>query len=170
MLMDYGSWSPDVKTPVFIAPGAYVIGQVTLLEEGSVWFNAVIRADAEAIRLGARSNVQDNATLHADAGFPCLIGREVTIGHGAIVHGARVEDRVLIGMGSIIMNGAVVHSDVIVGAGALITEGTEIPPGVLVLGHPARVIRPLTEAERAQIVAAATHYVERWQQPGWALS
>lgn len=170
MLMDYGPWSPEVASPVFIAPGSYIIGRVTLAQEASVWFNAVLRADGEAIRVGARSNVQDNAVLHADPGFPCLIGEDVTIGHGAIVHGAEVGDRVLIGMGSVVMNGARVRSDVILGAGSLVTERMEIPPGVLALGRPAPGVRPQSDEERARIVAAAKQYVERWREPGWTFS
>jgi len=106
MLMDFGEWSPMITSPVFLAPGSYVVGQAELGRESSVWFNAVIRADAERVRLGSRSNLQDNGVLHADPGMPCLVGDEVTIGHGAIIHGAVIENRVLIGMGSLIMNGS----------------------------------------------------------------
>ncbi len=167
MLMDFGDWSPTVESPVFLAPGSYVIGQAALGRESSVWFNAVIRADSDRIQLGQRSNLQDNSTLHADLGQPCLIGDDVTIGHNTIVHGARIEDRVLVGMGSLIMNGALIHSDVIVGAGTLITEGMEVPSGSLVLGRPGRVVRRLAAAEIERIRLASQHYVELWVRQGW---
>lgn len=167
MLMDFGEWSPQVESPVFLAPGAYVIGQARLRQEASVWFNAVIRADSEVIELGARSNLQDNAVLHADPGSPLMIGAEVTIGHGAVIHGARLHDRVLVGMGSIIMNNAQIQPDVIIGAGTLITEGTEIPSGCLVLGRPGRVVRDLRPQELERIRLAAAHYVDLWKNQGW---
>lgn len=167
MLMDFGQWSPSVDSPVFLAPGSYVIGQAHLGHQSSVWFNAVIRADSEQIQLGARSNVQDNAVLHADRGIPCVIGEEVTIGHGAIIHGARIFDQVLVGMGSIVMNGAQIGSDVIIGAGSLVTTGMEIPGGVLVYGQPARIIRALSDEEKGRIRGSAQHYVDLWIQQGW---
>lgn len=165
--MDFGDKSPKVTSPVFLAPGSYVIGAVELGKQASVWFNAVIRADTERIRLGERSNLQDHGMLHADAGFPCFIGDEVTIGHGAIIHGAQIDHHVLIGMGAIILNGARIHSDVIVGAGALITENMEIPEGSLVLGQPARVVRELSDRERQKIRLSAQHYVDLWIEQGW---
>lgn len=167
MLMDFGQWSPETESPVFLAPGSYVVGHAWLGKEASVWFNAVIRADTEAIRVGAKSNVQDNSILHADFGKPCVIGEEVTIGHGCIIHGAQVDDRVLVGMGSIIMNGVHVQSDVVIGAGTLITENTEIPSGSLVLGRPGRVVRPLTAEEIDRIRWSAAHYVGLWVNQGW---
>lgn len=144
---------------IWIAPGAFVIGKVVLLEQSSVWFNAVLRGDTELIQVGRRSNVQDLALLHADPGFPCTLGDGVTIGHGAIVHGATIADNVLIGMRAVVMNGAVVSSDSIVGAGAVVSEGTVIPPGSLVLGVPGRIKRETTAEEREYIRFAASHYV-----------
>jgi carbonic anhydrase/acetyltransferase-like protein (isoleucine patch superfamily) len=167
MLMDFGEWSPQFESPIFLAPGSYVIGQVELGKESSVWFNAVIRADTERIRLGQRSNLQDNSTLHADYGFPCLIGNDVTIGHNAVVHGALLEDRVLVGMGSVIMNGAHIQSDVVVAAGTLIPEEVEIPSGSLVLGRPGRVVRGLTSQEIEHILWVSQHYVNQWVERGW---
>lgn len=167
MLMDFGEWSPSFESPIFLAPGSYVIGQVEMGREASVWFNAVIRADTDRIRLGHRSNLQDNSTLHADFGFPCLIGDDVTIGHNSIIHGAVLDDRVLVGMGSVIMDGVRIHSDVVVGAGTLITEGTEIPSGSLVLGRPGRVVRPLTSQEIERIRWSSQHYVGLWVDKGW---
>ncbi|AEJ39143.1 anhydrase family 3 protein [Sulfobacillus acidophilus TPY] len=167
MLLDYEDQSPVVDPPVFLAPGSYVIGRVALGPHASVWFNAVIRGDLERIEIGARTNIQDNVVIHADPGFPVTIGDEVTVGHGAIIHGARVESRVLIGMGSIIMNGAVIGDHSIIGAGTLIPEGAVIAPGSLVLGRPGKRVRSVTEDERAKIVAASQSYVQRWLSVGW---
>ncbi len=165
--MDFGEFSPVVESPVFLAPGSYVVGQAELKAQASVWFNAVIRADTERICLGASSNLQDNCTLHADFGYPCLIGDDVTIGHGSVIHGAAISDRVLVGMGSIIMNGCHVASDVVVAAGTLITEGTEIPPRSLVMGRPGRVVRSLTDQEVERIRWSSAHYVGQWLNQGW---
>lgn len=167
MLMDFGQWSPVVKSPVFLAPGSYVIGRAELGQQASVWFNAVIRADTERIVLGPRSNLQDNSTLHADVDFPCIIGEEVTIGHGCVIHGATIDDHVLVGMGSVILNGAHVHSNVMIGAGTLITPDTDIPSGSLVWGRPGRVVRELAQAEIQRIGRAASHYVNLWLEQGW---
>lgn len=167
MLLDYGEWSPEVASPVFIAPGSYIIGQVVLEEHASVWFNAVIRGDTDLIRLGARSNLQDNAVLHADRGRPCLIGHDVTLGHRVVVHGADISHHVLVGMGSIVMNGARIGPYCLIGAGSLVTENTVIEEGQLVLGSPARAVRALTTAERQSIEAGAAHYVELWLKAGW---
>lgn len=167
MLMDFGEWSPITQSPVFLAPGSFVIGRAELGSQSSIWFNAVIRADTERIRLGSRSNLQDNSTLHADFGYPCLIGDEVTIGHGTVIHGAQIDDRVLVGMGSVVMNGSHIHSDVIVGSGSVVTEGTEIPARSLVLGCPGRVVRGLTDAEVEHIRWSAAHYVNLWLEQGW---
>lgn len=167
MLMDFGEWSPQVESPVFLAPGSYVIGQAVLRKEASVWFNAVIRADSSRIELGSASNLQDLAVIHADLGVPCVIGDEVTIGHSCVIHGVHIENRVLVGMGSVMMNGAHLHSDVIIGAGTLITEGTEIPPGTLVHGRPGRVVRDLTAGEVERIRWSAAHYVHLWKNQGW---
>lgn len=165
--MDFGAFSPQVNSPVFVAPGSYVIGQAELGHQASVWFNAVIRADSEKICLGARSNLQDTGVLHADLGFPCLVGDDVTIGHGTIIHGATIDDRVLVGMGSLIMNGAHVASNVIIGAGTLITEGMEIPPGSLVHGRPGKVIRTLRADEIEKILWSSHYYVDLWLKQGW---
>src|SRR5258708_2677926 len=125
-----------VHASVFIAPGARVMGDVTLEEDASVWFNAVLRGDTETVRVGRRTNVQDLCMLHADPGFPCIVGEGVTVGHGAIVHGARIGDNVVVGMHSVVMNGATIGADSIVAVGAVVTEGTEVPPGSLVMGVP----------------------------------
>ncbi len=133
---------------------------MTIGEDSSVWFNAVLRGDCEALRIGRRTNIQDNCVLHADPGFPCVVGDGVTVGHGAVVHGAQVGDNVTIGMHAVVMNGARIGADSIVGVGAVVTEGTEIPPRSLVIGLPAKVKRSLTDEEVARNRASAEHYVE----------
>ena len=148
-----------VHESAFIAAGAIVIGNVTLAEETSVWFNAVIRGDSEAILIGAGTNVQDGCILHADPGRPCLLGQRVTIGHGAIVHGAVIEDDVLIGMRAVVMNGAKIGRGSIVGVGAVVMENMEVPPGSIVLGTPAKVVRATSERDWEKIRHAAEHYI-----------
>ena len=154
----------QVHPSAYIAPGAVVVGDVTLEAESSVWFHAVLRGDAEAIRVGPRSNVQDQCVLHADLGYPCILGEGVTVGHGAIVHGATIGDNVVIGMGSIVLNGAVVGENSIVAAGALVPENAAIPPGSLVMGVPGKPRRQVTEAELERNRAAAAHYVSNAQR------
>lgn len=149
----------QVHPTAFLARGAVVVGDVTIGEGSSVWFNAVVRADCEAVRIGRRTNIQDHCVLHADPGFPCTLGDGVTVGHGAIVHGATVGDNVTIGMGSVVMNGAVVGENSIVGVGAVVTEGTIVPPGSLVLGLPGKVKRATTPEEIERNRRSAEHYV-----------
>ena len=150
--------SPRIDPSVFLAPTAAVIGDVVMAAGSSAFYGASIRGDSSSIRVGAESNVQDNAVLHADPGFPATVGRGVSIGHGAVVHGCTVGDDCLIGMNATVLNGAVVGSGSLVAAGAVVLEGTVIPPGSLVAGVPAKVRRPLTEAELEGIrVNAATY-------------
>lgn len=152
---------PEQAHPtVYIAPGAVVVGDVTLGEHSSVWFNAVIRGDTEAIRIGARTNVQDGAILHADEGLPCVLGDDVTVGHAAVVHGAIVGDRSIVGIRSVVLNGVRIGADSIVAAGAVVPEGMEIPPGSLVMGVPAKIRGQTSDAHRERIRFAAAHYVE----------
>ncbi len=146
----------------FIAENATVLGDVSLGREVSVWFGAVIRADKDKVRIGDRSNVQDNAVVHTSAGHPVLVGNDVSVGHGAILHGCRIEDRVLVGMGAIVLNGAVVGSDTILGAGTVVTEGASIPPGSVVVGVPGKAVKETSPAQREHIVANARNY--------WALA
>lgn len=160
MLLDYGGNSPDVAPDAFIAEGARVIGKVSIGEGASIWFNAVLRGDKDRIVIGRRTNVQDNATIHLDPGKPTIVGDGVTIGHAAIVHGCTVEENCLIGMGSTILSGARIGRDTIVGAHALVTENKEIPPGSLVLGVPAKVVRQLTPEEIEGIRKSAQGYYE----------
>jgi len=139
---------------------AVVIGRVLLGARASVWPLAVIRGDTDVITVGDESNVQDGAVLHADAGVPCTVGARVTIGHRAIVHGCTVGDEALIGMGAIVMNHAAIGASSIVGAGAVVPEGMEVPPGSMAVGVPARVVRPLSDAEREAVRQSARHYVD----------
>lgn len=148
-----------VDKAAWIAPGAVVLGDVTLGAEATVWYGAVVRGDTAAIRVGAQTNIQDGCVLHADEGFPCTLGERVTLGHGAIVHGATVEDDCLIGMRAVVMNGARIGKGSIVAVGSIVTEGTVIPPGSIALGQPAKVKRETTDRDRERIRHAAEHYV-----------
>ncbi len=152
---------PDIDDGAWVAPSATVVGAVRLHEGANVWYGAVLRGDEDEIVIGVRSNVQDNCVMHTDPGHPVVVGADVTIGHGAIVHGATVEDGVLVGMGSTLLNGAVVGAGSIVAAGALVSEGVVIPPNSLVVGVPGKVRRETTEDERAHIAASAPGYVAR---------
>lgn len=152
--------TPRLGADVFIAPGAIVTGAVTLGDRVSVWYHAVLRADLNRIEVDEGSNIQDNAVLHLGDDSPCLVGRHVTVGHGALVHGCTVEDDAVIGMGAIVLDGAVIGAGALVGAGAVVTPGTRIPPGMLAVGSPAKAIRPLTDEERARLRSWAMKYVE----------
>jgi carbonic anhydrase/acetyltransferase-like protein (isoleucine patch superfamily) len=154
---------PTIADDVFIAPGAMIIGDVTILEGASIWYNAVVRGDAAPIVIGRRTNIQDNCTLHVDEDAPLTIGDDCTIGHGAVVHGATVRDRVLIGMKAVVLSHAQVGENTIIGAGALVSEHKQIPAGVLAVGIPARAIRDLKPEERKQILSSAEGYYERAQ-------
>ncbi|HQD26646.1 MULTISPECIES: gamma carbonic anhydrase family protein [Methanoculleus] len=145
---------------VFIAENATVIGDVTLADDVSVWFGAVIRGDRDRISVGAGSNIQDNAVVHTTIGFPVTVGADVSVGHGAILHGCTIHDRVLVGMGAVVLNGAVVGEGSIIGAGAVVTEGKEIPPNSLVLGVPGKVVRETTPEQQESIIQNAREYVK----------
>ena len=151
---------PTVGKNVFIARGAVVIGDVTLGDYSSVWYNSVVRGDINRIVVGHHSNIQDNAVLHLADDYPCLIGSFVTVGHSAIVHACTVGNEVLVGMGAIILDGAVVGDQSLIGAHALVTPETRIPDGSLVLGSPAKVIRALTNKERSELKVWAQKYVD----------
>jgi carbonic anhydrase/acetyltransferase-like protein (isoleucine patch superfamily) len=151
---------PDVAPDVFVAENAVVLGNVKLGPGANVWFGAVLRGDKDRIVIGARTNVQDNVTVHLDPGAPAIVGDGVTIGHNAIVHGCTIEDNCLIGMGSTVMSRARIGRDSIVGAGALVTEGKEFPPGSLIVGAPARVVRELTPEQIEGIRRSAQGYYE----------
>jgi carbonic anhydrase/acetyltransferase-like protein (isoleucine patch superfamily) len=151
---------PRLGKNVFIAKTATVVGDVTLGAYSSVWYGAVLRGDINRIVVGHHSNVQDNAVLHLADDFPCALGNWVTVGHGAIVHACRVGDECLVGMGAVILDGAVIGRQSLIGAKALVTQGMKIPPGSLVLGAPAKVVRKLTKAERAGLKGWAQKYVD----------
>ena len=149
-----------IDKTVFIADGAKVIGDVEIGANSSVWFNAVIRADSDKVKIGENSNVQDNAVIHTSEGFGVHIGDNVTIGHGAIVHGCTVDNNVMIGMGVIVLNGAVIGENSIIGAGTLVTQGKIIPAGSLAFGNPVKVVRELTDDEIKSITDNANSYVK----------
>ncbi|MCZ9347294.1 gamma carbonic anhydrase family protein [Streptomyces sp. TRM76130] len=160
LITGIGGREPEVDGEAFVAPTASVIGDVTLRAGAGVWYGAVLRGDVERITVGASSNVQDNCTLHADPGFPVVVGERVSIGHNAVVHGATVEDDCLVGMGATVLNGAVIGAGSLVAAQALVPQGMVVPPGSLVAGVPAKVRRELTEEERRGIVLNGVTYVE----------
>jgi carbonic anhydrase/acetyltransferase-like protein (isoleucine patch superfamily) len=143
----------------FIAPTATVTGDVILGEDTGIWFGAVLRGDKDRIEIGAGSNIQDNAVVHTSRGYPAKIGNEVSVGHGAILHGCTIGDRVLVGMGAIVMNGTMVGEDTIIAAGAVVTEGTVIPPGSVVMGVPARVVKQATPGQKEGIRKNAESYI-----------
>ncbi len=159
-LLPFDGRMPRVADGAFVAPGAWLIGDVTLGPEASVWYNSVLRGDTSPIVLGRRVNLQDLSMIHVDADWPATIGDEVTIGHAAVIHGATIAPCVLIGMRSVILSGATIGEGSIVGAGALIPERREIPPRSLVIGVPGRVVREVTDAEVAAIGHSAAHYWE----------
>jgi len=149
-----------IHLSAFIAPGAVVVGQVTIHDEASVWFNVVARGDLEAIVIGPQTNVQDGCILHADPGQPCLLGSRVSLGHGAIVHGAVVEDEVLIGIRATVLNGARIGRGSLVAAGALVPPGMIVPPDSLVMGLPAKIMRPTNADDQQRVQRTWQHYVE----------
>lgn len=150
--------TPDIDPTAFVAHGARVIGSVRLAEGASVWYNAVLRADSDSITVGAGSNIQDNVSVHVDAGHPVVIGANVSVGHNAVVHGCTIDDGALIGMGATVLSGARIGAGCLVAAGAVVLEGTDVPAGSLVAGVPAKVRRELTDAERAGIRQNAQIY------------
>jgi carbonic anhydrase/acetyltransferase-like protein (isoleucine patch superfamily) len=145
----------------FIAENATVIGTVILHNQASVWFNAVVRGDSDIITLGERTNIQDAAVLHADPGFPLTLGKNVSVGHQAMLHGCSIGDGTLVGIGAIIMNHAVIGNGCLIGAGALIPEGKTYPDGVLVVGSPGKIVRELTSEEKERLLENADIYVRR---------
>jgi carbonic anhydrase/acetyltransferase-like protein (isoleucine patch superfamily) len=154
----YKGKHPTIGRGCYIAPTATLIGDVTIEDGASVWFGCVLRGDVSPIVVGARSNVQDNTVIHGEAGCPTIIGEDVTVGHSAVLHAAIISDRVLVGMGAVLLSRCRIGEDTIVGARALVTEEVEIPSGSLAVGMPARVRRQLTEQEREHIMVSARHY------------
>jgi len=149
-----------IDPTAYIAPGALVMGDVHLGPESSIWYNSVVRGDMAPIRIGDKTNIQDLTMIHVDEGVPCAIGARVTVGHRVIIHGCTIEDECLIGMGAIVMNHVRLGQGSVVGAGAVLTEGLEIPPASLVLGVPAKVVRPVNPDLRARSGQAWRHYRE----------
>lgn len=160
LILPFGGFTPDIDDEAIVLPGATVIGQARLGPGASVWYGAVVRADAAPISVGAGTNLQDGVILHADPDFPCTISDFVTVGHRAVVHGSTVESRCTIGMGAVLLNGSVVGAGSIVAAGSVVRQGAVVPPGMLVAGSPAVVKRPLTEGETQQNDASWRHYQE----------
>ncbi len=158
-LLPFRGISPRIAQDAFIAPGAVLIGDVHVAAGASVWFNAVIRADHEPVYIGANSNIQDGAVLHIDHGLPVKIGENVTVGHGAVVHSATIDDGALIGMNATVLNGAHIGSGCVVGANALVTENAAFEPDSLILGVPARAVGQVKPAMRAWIVKNCAEYV-----------
>lgn len=153
--------APQIAETAWVAPGARVIGAVSLADQASVWFNAVLRGDNEPIRVGARSNIQDGCVLHTDPGFPVEIAEDCTIGHNAVVHGCSIGRGALIGMGATVLNGARIGAGCLVGANALVTEGKAFAEGSLIVGAPAKAVRVLDEEAMAGLIESAKRYVEK---------
>ena len=165
MIIDFDNKKLETDGDDFwIAPNATVIGNVKLLKDASVWFNAVLRGDVELITVGQGSNVQDGAIIHTDPGFPCTIGKNVTVGHLVMLHGCEIGDGSLIGIGSVILNGAKIGKNCIIGSKALVTEGMEIPDGAMVLGIPGKVKKILNEEEQSVVSLGAEHYIQNYKK------
>ncbi|MGN7297364.1 gamma carbonic anhydrase family protein [Ferdinandcohnia sp. SAFN-114] len=161
MLIPFKDKKPNVHDTVFLAPGSYVIGDVQVGKETSIWFNAVLRGDEDAIIIGDRCSIQDNATIHLFEGSPVVVEEEVTVGHNVILHGCTIKKRCIIGMGSTILDGAVIGEECIIGANTLIPSNKIIPPRSLVLGSPGKVVRDLTKKDFELIQLSIDTYVEK---------
>jgi carbonic anhydrase/acetyltransferase-like protein (isoleucine patch superfamily) len=152
--------APRIADTAWVADNAQVMGHVVLDEDSSVWFGVTLRGDTETITVGRRSNVQDGSVLHADVGFPLVLGENVTVGHMVMLHGCTIGEGSLIGIGAVVLNGAKIGKGCLVGAGALVTEGKEFPDGSMILGSPARVVRTLTPEQIEGLRQSAQHYVD----------
>jgi carbonic anhydrase/acetyltransferase-like protein (isoleucine patch superfamily) len=160
LVRGYGDAQPRIDPSAWLAPGSIVVGDVEIGADSSIWYGAVIRGDVDRIRIGRRTNVQDQCVLHVESGgLPCVLGDEVTVGHRAVVHACTVRDGALIGIGAIVLDGAEIGEEALLGAGAVATPGSVIPDGMLAVGIPARVVRALTPEERAGQRAHALDYV-----------
>ena len=165
MIIDLGDKKLKTADDNFwIAPNASVIGEVNLERDASIWFNAILRADNEPITIGEGSNVQDGAIIHTDPGFACRIGKKVTVGHMAMLHGCSIGDGSLIGIGSVVLNGAKIGKNCIIGSKALVTEGMEVPDGAMVLGIPGKIKKTLTEEEQSIVSLGAEHYIDNYKK------
>lgn len=160
MIKAYKGNTPEIKDSCFIAENATVIGQVKINDNANIWYGTVIRSDMSYTTIGANTNIQDNTSVHNDFDTPTEIGDNVTIGHNCVIHGCKINNNVLIGMGSVILNNAEIGENTIIGAGSLVTQGKKIPGGVLCIGSPAKVIRELTEEEIESIKSSVIHYIE----------
>ncbi len=160
MIYRIGDDAPEIHESVFVAESADVMGKVILKEQSSVWFNAVLRGDCDVITIGENSNVQDGSVLHTDVGVPLTIGKGVTIGHKVMLHGCEVGDYSLIGINSVVLNGAKIGKYCVIGANSLITENMQIPDGSLVMGSPAKIIKPIPEQQQKMLEQSAQHYVD----------
>ncbi len=160
MIKNYKDKIPKIHDSCYVSESVDIIGDVILEEDVNVWFGTVIRGDENFIRIGKGTNIQDNCTLHIARDFPCIVGENVTIGHGAIVHACTIGDRVLVGIGAIILNGAIIEDDVIIGAGSIVTPRKKIPSGSMVMGIPGKIVRSLTKAEMDYFEVSAKNYVE----------
>lgn len=152
--------SPRIHPSAFVADGAHIIGNVEVAKDASIWFNCILRGDINSIYIGERSNIQDGSIFHVTEALPVHIGNDVTVGHGAIVHGCRVEDGSLIGMGAVVLDRARIGKQALVAAGAVVREGFVVPDGMLVGGVPAKILRTLSEEEKKQLLESAAHYVK----------
>jgi len=160
LLVSINGKTPKIGRRVFVADSAYVVGDVEVEDDSSIWFNAVVRAEAECIKIGSETSIQDCCVLHTDTRDKIIVGDRVTVGHGAILHGCQIASNCIIGIGARILNGAKVGEWCIIGSGAVVTEGSEIPPYSLALGVPARVIRSITEDDKKRIIENAAAYVK----------
>lgn len=160
MLIPYEGHAPQIDATAYVQASAQIVGDVALGAQSSVWFNVVIRGDVHPVRIGARTNIQDNSTLHVTGGrWGTTIGDDVTVGHAVVLHGCRIGNRCLVGIGSIVLDGAEIADDCLIAAGALVTPGTTVPPGSLVMGSPAKVARALRADELAHLKQSALNYV-----------
>lgn len=160
MILSFSGTKPKINEECYISESVDIIGDVIVEKNANIWFGTRVRADINKIVIGENTNIQENSVIHVDSNSPTIIGRNVTIGHGAIIHGCKIEDNVLVGMGSIILNNAKIGKNTIIGAGTLVTQGKTFPEGVLLLGNPAKAVRDLTEDEIASIQRSADNYVD----------
>ena len=160
LILPFNGKVPRIHKTAYIAPNATIIGDVVIGEHASVFYNVVLRGDLNRITIGARTNIQDNCVLHVDADAPCTLGDDVTVGHHAMLHGCTIGNRVLVGMGSIVLDDAVVEDEVVIGAGSLVPPRKRLKSGFLYMGSPAVAVRELTDAERAHFLYSAAHYVK----------
>lgn len=159
MIMDFEGINPKINKNTYISESVDIIGNVEIDESANIWFGTRLRGDMNKIVIGANTNIQENSVVHVDVNSPCIIGKDVTIGHGAIIHGCTISDNVLVGMGSIILNNAKIGKNTIIGAGSLVTQGKSFKDGVLILGNPAKIVRELTDDEIKGIKSSADNYV-----------